>query len=141
MKARRVVIDTNVLISAALSAHSAPARITYWVLEHAVLLFSPETFAELETRLWRPKFDRYLSLEQRRAILHDFGAVAEWVAPPVDRYPPYSRDPEDDKFVHLALAAEAEWLISGDNDLLQIPPFDGLEILAPARALERAGMG
>lgn len=135
MKAKRAVIDSNVLISAALAAHSAPARITFWILEHGSLLFSDATFAELETRLWRPKFDRYLSLEARRLLLHDLSAVAEWVRLPEGTRPSFSRDPEDDKFIHLALAGGADWLISGDRDLLEVPPVDGLRILAPAEAL------
>jgi predicted nucleic acid-binding protein len=40
------------------------------------LVFSQATFDELESRLWRPKFDRYLDLETRRLLLHDFNAVA-----------------------------------------------------------------
>lgn len=39
-------------------------------------VFSAATFAELEARLWKPKFDRYLSMEIRRAILHDVNAAA-----------------------------------------------------------------
>lgn len=139
MKAERVVIDTNVLISAALSARSTPARITFRVLAHGRLLFSPETFAELETRLWRPKFDRYLNPETRRQLLHDFNAVAEWVALPTPPGPAYSRDPDDDKFIHTALTGAADWLISGDGDLLELPAIEGLAILSPAQALARTG--
>ncbi len=141
MKAERAVIDTNVLISAALSADSAPARITLWILEHSRLLFSPQTFAELETRLWRPKFDRYLSPEARRHLLHDFNAVAEWVELPDEPRPAYSRDPDDDKFIHTALAGKADWLISGDSDLLDLPPIAGLVMLSPAQALDWVRLG
>jgi len=77
MKADRVVIDTHVLISAALVSASPPARSVRHVLLHGRLLFSDATFAELHARLWRPKFDRYLSIEDRKSLLHDFGAVEE----------------------------------------------------------------
>jgi len=136
MKVDRVVIDTNVLISAALLPASAPARCVDWVLANATLLFSPGTFEELQTRLWRPKFDRYLSLEQRQAILHDIGAAALWITPK-----PFaaaiSRDPDDDKFIHLALAGKAAWLITGDQDLLAVTGVENLEIMTPAQALEK----
>ncbi len=132
---KRVVIDTNVLISAALSARTPPARITFWVLEHGKLVFSQETFNELETRLWRPKFDRYLSPETRRSLLHDFNAVADWVELPQEPRPLFSRDPDDDKFIHTTLAANADWLISGDSDLLELPAMAGLIILSPAQAI------
>lgn len=139
MKAKRVVIDTNVLISAALHARTPPALITHWVLEHGRLLFSQETFAELETRLWRPKFDRYLTIEHRKALLHDFSAVADWVQPGRDpaARERLSRDRDDDKFIHTALAGGADWLVSGDRDLLELPAMGGLRILSPADALAR----
>jgi putative PIN family toxin of toxin-antitoxin system len=136
MRIERVVIDTNVLISAALIPASAPARCVDWVLAHAALLFSPATFDELQTRLWRPKFDRYLSLEQRQAILHDMSAAALWVTPGPSAAA-ICRDPDDDKFIHLALAGKAAWLITGDQDLLAVTGVGKLEIMTPARALMR----
>jgi putative PIN family toxin of toxin-antitoxin system len=136
MKVERVVIDTNVLISAALIPASAPARCVDWVLTNAALLFSPATFGELQTRLWRPKFDRYLSLEQRQAILHDMSAAALWVTPEPSAAA-INRDPDDDKFIHLALAGQAAWLITGDQDLLAVTGAGKLEIMTPARALAR----
>src|SRR3546814_4131097 len=69
MKIERAVVDTNVLISAALSPRSAPAQIVDCLLQHATLVFSQETFQELETRLWRPKFDHYLDIDRRRLLL------------------------------------------------------------------------
>jgi putative PIN family toxin of toxin-antitoxin system len=135
MKVKRVVIDTNVLISATLSSRSTPARVVFWALEQGRLVFSAETFAELESRLWRPKFDRYLSQETRRQLLHDLNAVAERVTLPVPPGLPYSRDPDDDKFIHTAQVATADWLISGDADLLELPVIKGLTILSPAQAL------
>ncbi|MCL2831501.1 MAG: putative toxin-antitoxin system toxin component, PIN family [Betaproteobacteria bacterium] len=140
MRVDRVVIDTNVLISAALVPASAPARCVDWVLANATVLFSPSTFKELQTRLWRPKFDRYLSLEQRQAILHDMGAVALWVTPKLSATAitgSISRDPDDDKFIHLALAGKAAWLITGDQDLLALTRVENLEIMTPAQVLER----
>jgi len=138
MKIERAVVDTNVLISAALSPRSAPAQIVDGLLQHAMLVFSRPTFAEFETRLWRPKFDRYLSMERRRLLLHDFAAAAQWVELPAGSIPTYSRDPDDDVFVHTALYGRAQWLVSGDKDLLELPSGDWeFEILSPAQALEK----
>jgi putative PIN family toxin of toxin-antitoxin system len=55
-QSRRVVIDTNVWLSAALSANGAPARVVRRVLAHGIPVFSEATFAELNTRIWKPKF-------------------------------------------------------------------------------------
>jgi putative PIN family toxin of toxin-antitoxin system len=138
MKAEpRAVLDTNVLISAALLADSLPARVLRHVLAHGRLVFSEPTFAELDQRLWRPRFDRYVTIEQRRLLLHDLAAVADWVpAAALDALVPQAqcRDPDDDKFLHAALAGGASVLVSGDRDLLALGRFDHIPILSPAEA-------
>lgn len=137
MKVRRVVIDTNVLISAALIGHSPPALAVHLVLQHGRVVFSEDTFAELETRLWRAKFDRYLTLEARKSLLHDWRAVSDWVAPAMTTR--HSRDATDDMFVHAALAGGAELLISGERDLLDMGATAGVAAgvtkVTPAQAL------
>ena len=145
MTSLKLVVDTNVLISAALSSQGAPAQLMRRVLGQHILVFSQATFDELHTRIYRPKFDRYITLEQRQRLLHDFNACAHWVdlAP----YPVYCRDPDDDKFVDLAVAgnadfatalqAQADWLVSGDRDLLEAKPLAGLRIVTPMQALEK----
>ena len=132
----RIVLDTNVWISAALSASGTAALVTKIVLAKRRPVFSEATFTELETRLWKPKFDRYLNIERRQRILHDLGSSADWVRIPDElAAQSWSRDPDDDHFVRAALAARAPWLITGDTDLLDIPTIDGLRILTPAQAL------
>ncbi|MCU0840720.1 MAG: putative toxin-antitoxin system toxin component, PIN family [Thiobacillaceae bacterium] len=133
----RVVIDTNIWISAALIREGTPARLVGVVLQRHLPVFSAGTFAELETRLWKPKFDRYLSLELRHRILHDLNAVALWVDIPASiAVQTHSCDPDDDKFIHAALAAQAALLVSGDRDLLEAPRLADLTILNPSAALE-----
>lgn len=138
--AGRVVIDTNVWISAALSSDGAPARVLRRVLECGMPVFSAATYTELETRFWRPKFDRYLSMELRRRILHDASAAAHWVEIPQNlRVQAWCRDVDDDKFIHAALAAQAGWLVSGDQDLLTMPAIAGLRVVSPVEALADNG--
>lgn len=128
----RVVVDTNVLLSAALSPKGVPAQVVDWILREGALLFSNESFAELETRIWKAKFDRYLSIERRKQLLHDFNASALWVAIPDALNAQYfSRDKHDDAFIRTALAANATRLISGDDDLLILHPLGKLHILSP----------
>ena len=138
MKAERYVIDTNVLISAAFSAQTPPGLVVRHVLAHGNVVFSEATFTELETRLWRPKFDRYLTMESRKLLLHDFRAVGIWVEIPQDAGSrKFSRDADDDKFLHAALAGAAGVLVSGDGDLLDLGWVDSVQILSPAKALAR----
>ncbi len=133
---RRVVVDTNVWISASLTANGAPAQLARRVLAECMPVLSEATFAELEARLWRPKFDRYLGMELRQRILHDLDAAAFWVAIlPGLAAQRWCRDPDDDHFIRAALAAQAPLLVSGDADLLEVPAIEGLRILTPPQAL------
>lgn len=131
----RVVLDTNVLISAALLPQSVPARLLQQVLLQSRLVFSRTTFSELETRLWKPKFDRYVTLDTRRRLLADLSAVAEWVEPKGSAR--YSRDANDDAFVHAALEGGARWLVSGDEDLLVLKWIQQVEMIRPKETLIR----
>ncbi len=136
----RVVLDTNVWLSAWLSRQGTAAAAVRWSLNHARIHFSAATFAELESRCWKPKFDRYFSLEQRRLLLHDTKGVAHWVEPDeATQAIRASRDADDDPFLHLALAAEADWLVTGDADLLVLEAVGGCSILSPGDFLQAVG--
>lgn len=134
-----VVIDTNVWISGLISRTGAPAEFTRWVVRNARPVFSQATFDELRDRFWRPKFDRYVSIEQRNALLDDIAGVAWQVTVLLaigERR--LCRDPTDDKFIHAALAVQPAWLVTGDKDLLVLADAlqaEGVSVLSPADAL------
>lgn len=130
----RCVVDTNVLISALLSAEGKPNRAVYSVLRHGVVLSSVEAFAELKESLNRPKFNKYLREEDRTsylALIHDTSRFVE-VTENIEK----CRDPDDDKFLELALSGNADVIISGDGDLLELHPFRGIPIFSPDAFLE-----
>jgi putative PIN family toxin of toxin-antitoxin system len=137
MTADRVVLDTNVLISAALIASGTPFAVLRHVVETGMLLFSDETFEEIATRLMRPKFDRYVSESTRQAFLADLAAVAEWTA--ITGAVHACRDPDDDKLPETAIAGGAGCLVTGDSDLLELHPFRGLSIVTPAEFVKSIG--
>lgn len=133
----RVIVDTNVLLSAALSPRGAPAELVDMLLLEGRLVFSQATFAELESRIWKPKFDRYLPIERRNQILQELNASALWVdVSSTISIQSYSRDVKDDAFIHAAFAAGATRLVSGDDDLLCLHPLGTLHILTPRAALD-----
>ena len=102
MRAERVVLDTNVLISAVLQPKGPPrAAVDTIRTAGGVLLFSEPTFDELRTRLARPKFDRYVSREGRALFLAQLDAVSEWVAITGARMG--CRDLDDDKLLETAM--------------------------------------
>ena len=138
MTSLKQVIDTNILISAALSVQGAPAKLVLCALARHRLVFSQATFDELRTRIDRPKFDRYISWDDRERLLHGFNACAVWVeagAPGL-----YCRDRDDDHFIEAALKAQADYLVSGDKDLLEAPPVQGLRVVSVHQALEVLGL-
>ena len=127
----RFLLDTNVLISSALSLRGTPRGVIDAVRSaNGVLLFSDETFAEIRTRLYRPKFDRYVDREGRELYLAQLEAVSEWVA--IVGAKLGCRDPDDDKLLETALMGNADCLVTGDSDLLAMSPFHGIPVLTPA---------
>jgi len=134
MKVKTAVIDTNVLISAALSPKGSPARLVGFFVEHGRVVFSNETFEEFHSRLWRPKFDAYISREMRQSILRDFSNIAEWIEP--DKDLKLCRDADDDKFLSLAVSAKVDMLISGDTDLTILKNIEGIPIYTPVECLK-----
>ena len=135
MKAERVVLDTNVLISAALRRDGRPRAVVDAVREEGgVLLFSDETFDELRTRLLLSKFDRHVSPDGRGVYLAQLEAVSEWV--PIASAKLGCRDPDDDKLLETALMGAADCLVTGDRDLLEMSPFQNIPILPPTGFLD-----
>ena len=134
MTSLKLVIDTNILINAAMSTHGAPAKLVRLALAQHRLVFSQATLSELRTRIYRPKFDRYISLESRESLLHDFNASALWVD--VGEPAVYCQDRDDDHFIELALKAQAHYLVSGDKDLPEAPLLAGLRIVSVHQALD-----
>ena len=122
-------LDTNVAVSAALFQQSTPRRAFNFVLEHGTSLISSATIAELNDVLLRPHFDRYLAEEKRLEFL----AALVWGSELVDVTAALSvcRDPKDDRFLELAVSGSATHSISGDDDLLALHPFRGVEVLTP----------
>lgn len=125
MRAERLVLDTNILISASLTP-GRPFQVLQWVLSHGVVIFSDATFEELATRLKKPKFDRYVGRELRDELLADLQAAAEWIS--IAGALHACRDPDDDKFLETALAGRADCIVTGDADLLALDPFESIAI-------------
>lgn len=130
MSERRCVVDTNVLVSRLLIPGGVPARAVDHALAHGVLLVSSATLAELAQVLSRPKFDPYVTRQEREDFIRKLGGVARLID--IRWQDAVCRDPRDDKFLHVAVNGEADVLITGDADLLVLHPFHGVRILTPA---------
>ncbi len=131
----RIVADTNCLISRLLLPPSVPGQAVRQAVDHGTLLVSEATMNELADVLARPKFDRYISLEDRQKFLRLLGRVAEFVASVYTVRE--CRDPKDDKFLEVALSGKAGLILTGDADLLTLNPWRGIAIVSPAEYLNR----
>jgi putative PIN family toxin of toxin-antitoxin system len=125
----RVVIDTNVFVSAALKESSWPAIAVRWVDSYGVLLKSLGTEQELMQVLQRPRFAPKI-LPLFTANLERMFAAAELVT--ITEQVAACRDPKDDKFLELAVNGRADVILSGDADLLVLGLFHDIPILDPA---------
>ncbi len=131
----RIVLDTNTLVSRLLLANSVPARAVRKAVGEAQLLVSDATMTELADVLARPKFDPYVSLEDRQQFFRLLGRIALMV--PMVHTIRACRDPRDDKFLELAVNGEADLIVTGDDDLLALHPFRRIPIVTPAAYLSR----
>jgi putative PIN family toxin of toxin-antitoxin system len=124
----RVVIDTNVFVSAVLKDSSFPAMALRLVERRGVLLKSEATEYQLFEVLACPYVADLVSGESL-AWIQKLMAGAETVR--VTRRIEACRDPTDDKFLELAVSGRAELIVSGDADLLALHPFRDIPIIAP----------
>jgi len=128
------VFDTNSLISALLINTSISRRAFDKALDHYRLLISDETVAEFDDVAGREKFETYVKEGEREAFEELLHREAQFVE--VIEAVEASRDPDDDKFLELAVAGEAEVIVSGDQDLLVLDPFQGVRIVRPRTFVE-----
>lgn len=131
----RIVVDPNVLVSAAISAAGPPRQVVVaWVDERFELIVSPVLLDELRDVLGRPKFRRFISLAVAREFVDGLADDAQVVEDPTEREA-ISRDPDDDYLIALARAAGADYLVSGDGDLLDLENPDP-PVLTPRQFLD-----
>lgn len=137
MKVERLVIDSNVWIAALISPAGTARQFVDAVLDLEIeILMSESTFNELVSRLDRPKFDRYRESQSWDSFLTALVELASWLEDAGTAIGT-SRDSEDDKFLALAVTGQADAIISGDRDLLDLVAHAGIPILTPAMMLQR----
>lgn len=132
----RVVIDTNIYVSRALQVGSVPGKALDKAWLEATTLLSESTWAELQAVLRRAKFAPYIQPGTLEPYLERVLSIAEWVSNTSSIHA--CRDPRDDKFLELAVDGNADLIVTGDHDLLELDPFRDIAILTPSAYLERA---
>jgi putative PIN family toxin of toxin-antitoxin system len=136
----RIVFDTNIVISALVFGRRLSWLRAAWSSRGLVPLVCRETAQELIVALSYPKFR--LEQAQREAAMADYLPFSEVVVLPatLPALPVACRDPKDEKFLHLALAGQADLLVTGDDDLLALRGTIPVRIvsLSELRALAEA---
>ncbi len=132
----RIVADTNIVLSGLLW-QGPPRRLIDLGRERALTLCTSLTLlAELAEVIGRPKFAQRVQAAGLSAatLVQDYARLAEIVEPAL-LPTPVSRDPDDDQVLACALAAEAELIVSGDRDLIDLAAFRHIRILTASQAL------
>jgi len=124
----RVVVDTNVFVSAALKESSWPGEVIRWLDTSGGLLKGTVTEHQAIEVLQRPYFTpklppSYLDNVRRIFSKAELITIVERITA--------CRDPTDDKFLELAVNGRADMIVTGDLDLLVLHPFRGIPILTP----------
>ena len=118
MNHKLIVIDTNILISAALSPDGTARKALDKVYQQFKIAQSEETYQELSTRIYKPKFDKYISNTERQYFLEVVKKYSQFIE--IKSQINICRDADDNKFLDLAKDSNAEFLMTGDQDLLSL---------------------
>ncbi len=132
---RRVVFDTNVLISAFLANEGKSAQI----LRHSIpftLITSEEILAELFEKLHLPRIKKKYALTD--ALIAEYMITLREVSNIVQVQTSVTlvRDPDDNNVLACAIDGKADYVVTGDRDLLAIGIHQGITVLPPAQFLE-----
>ena len=130
----RCVFDTNIIISAALFENSKPAQALNKAFDEGEVLVSKATEKELQEVFFRKKFDPYTTVEERTEFLNYFflQTIRIDVTEPIT----LCRDPKDNMILEVATRGQVDVIITGDKDLLDLNPFEGIPILSPTGFIE-----
>lgn len=131
----KVVLDTNLLVSGIFWRGTPSKILDLWTQDKIIFCVSEDILDEyleviqrLQNKYGTPKGVNWSKLVQEKVVIFAVDATEE-----------YSRDPDDDKFIHCALASKAIYIVSGDQDLLVLEKVEGIEIITGSEFLDRYG--
>jgi putative PIN family toxin of toxin-antitoxin system len=134
----RAVVDTGILVSALILPRGTIGNVLRALRdEQFVTIYSTPMMVELIDVLGRPKIQAKYHVQPNDIVelINLVRLRGELVIP--KRAIEVCRDPKDNKFLEAALAGEADAIVTGDDDLLVLHPFDGIDILRPSEFLAR----
>jgi len=139
-----LVLDTNIAVSASINPTGPPAQVILrWRAGEFTWATSLELLTELDRTLRSPRVAKYLS--PSATTVAQFFMDVQKSAPivvPSRKIDLVQRDPADNRVLEAALEAQADYIVSGDRDLLDIGNYEGIEVVTARRllAIVQAGM-
>jgi uncharacterized protein len=134
----KVVLDTNLLISAFITPNGEPAQVVKLLqAEDIYLLLSADVFAELARVIQYPKLRTlyHYTDEQVEVFLEGIRRIASWVEA-TETLAVVEADESDNRFIELAVAGSARYIITGDKrHLLKVRRYQSIEIVSPTEFL------
>ncbi len=128
----QVVIDTNVWISGLVFGGTPEKIVRLFIEGQIIVVVSEELLTELRRKITQ-KFSLFVpQLALFEASIREEALLVKLGATPIA----VSRDADDDKFIETAMVGRAEYIISGDKDLLTLESYEEIKILKPAEFLE-----
>jgi putative PIN family toxin of toxin-antitoxin system len=129
----RAVLDTNVLVSALINRYGPPRHIfKAWRQGRFELITSLPCLLELEDVLRRPRIHHKYKLGEDDIYRYILLLGTQGTVVPVpEETSPMCRDPDDDKFLVCALVGQAQVIVSGDPDLVQMNGVAGVAVVTP----------
>ena len=132
----KVVLDTNIIVSAAISADGNPAKIFELLLENKIVNYTTlEILNEVEDVLDRPFFKKHIDENYRKFMVKNLQKNS-FIIDPKFFENAVEKDSKDDKFLNCALSANAD-VISGDKHLLELKSYKNVKILAAKEFLDK----
>jgi uncharacterized protein len=130
----KVIFDTNIWISYLIGRQMG--GLTELLSERKIeLVLSEQLLTELKEVTCRKKFQRYFDQQEVNELLKLMDILGTRYE--VREYPNICRDAKDDFLLGLIKASQANFLVTGDQDLLELNPFEGTEIIGPNELLEK----
>ena len=131
----KIVVDTNVIVSALLRSGSNPALVVSLIARKEIkLCLSADIFSEYQKVLDRPKF-KWIDQKKVKKFLSQMKEESLWVEPKIS-VDVIKADPADNKFLECALQCGAEFIVTGNTKHFPSMKFKGSLILTPREFLE-----
>lgn len=129
----KLVLDTNIIVSALISTRSNPARLLDAAGKNYSLFISKEILSELEGVISRDKFG--FSSEKIDSAIEAILSFSEVVNPEI-KLDVVKLDPDDNKILECAIACGASYIVSGDKHLLNLKEYKNIKIINPKAAVD-----